>query len=239
MKLVDYFDRIYIIFLPERTDRVRQMKNQLAKLGLDNNKVIWFPGLKYTDAAGFPKASVRGCVMSHYAILKQAAEEGVERVLILQEDCMFSRRLVRHEQDIVNELASTHWDFAYLGHGVKTARMNQAKTYFIKAELDQQILLTHFCAFHSRVIPRLLNLVTNSFNLPPGHPGGGPMYFDGYMNFFRSRNLDTVTLIASPSLGGQYSSASNLNPGKLDHYRFLSPLLKLARAIKNTIRSFL
>lgn len=238
MKLVEYFDRIYIIFLPERTDRVRQIEHQLTKLGLDNSKVIWFPGLKYTDAAGFPKPSVRGCAMSHYTVLSQAAEAGVERLLVLEDDCTFSRRLIRNEQDIVNELATTHWDFAYLGHGAKIARTQQSKTYFIKAALAQPISLTHFCAYQKRAIPRLLNLIANSLNQPPGHPDGGPMGFDGYRNFFRTHNPDTVTLIASPSLGGQYSSASNLNPGILDRYKPIAPLLKVARVAKNTIQSF-
>jgi len=235
MKLIDYFDRICVIFLPERTDRVKQFEKQLSRLGIETSDIIWFPGEKYAEAAGFPKSSVRGCVMSHYTVLKQAAEDGVDKLLVFQEDCTFSSRLIKNEQTIMNQLASMHWDFAYLGHGVK---MNSTPTYFIQASPDQPILLTHFCAYHKRGIPRLIQLIEDSLNRPFGHPDGGPMYFDGYMNFFRIHNPNTVTLLASPSLGRQYSSTSNLNPNQLELYKLLTPGFKLARWAKNKIRDF-
>ena len=34
MKLIDQFDRIYIVNLPERSDRRREMEAELGRLGL-------------------------------------------------------------------------------------------------------------------------------------------------------------------------------------------------------------
>ncbi len=240
MKIIDYFDKIYIIYMPERYDRFKHMEKQVSRLGIDkdNNKLVWFPGLKYEDAAGFRKASIRGCVMSHYTIMKQATEEGVEKFLVLEDDCMFSRRLIKNEQEIVDELKSREWDFVYLGHGSKIKHQQNNQTYFIKVDPNQGISLTHFCAYQGRFTQRLIQLMTDSFNRADGDPKGGPMGFDAYMKFFRARNQNAVTLVASPSLGGQCSSASNLTPSKLDHYKLLKPILGQARRLKNVIRSF-
>ncbi|MEQ8997460.1 MAG: glycosyltransferase family 25 protein [Coleofasciculus sp. B1-GNL1-01] len=240
MKIIDYFDRIYIIYMPERSDRFKHIKNQVHRLGIekDNNKLVWFPGLKYEDAAGFPKASVRGCAMSHYMVMKQANEEGVEKLLVLEDDCLFSRRLIRNEQEIVDELKSSAWDFVYLGHGSKIKHQQQNQGYFIKVAHNQKIPLTHFCAYHGRVMPDLIQMITDSFDRAPGHPEGSPMGFDAYMTVFRRNNPDKITLMASRSLGGQCSSASNLTPGQLEQYKLIKPILRQARRLKNVIRSF-
>ncbi|MFM6193197.1 MAG: glycosyltransferase family 25 protein [Planktothrix sp.] len=234
MNLSHYFDRIYIVFLPERTERVNRIKFQIDRLNLDSEKVIWFPGLRFTEAAGFPKASVRGCVISQYTILNQALEAGLEKVLILQDDCNFSRYFLKNQDAILQELATTEWDFAYLGHG---QTLQKASTYFVKADPKERIMLTHCCAYHRRVIPRLVELISEGAQRSPGDPRGGPMYFDGFMNFFRSRNPEVITVMASPSLAWQQASTSSLNPKSLENYKFLIPVFKLVRFIKNTILS--
>lgn len=235
MKLSDYFDRIYIVFLPERIERIKSMEYQIHRLNLDPEKVIWFPGLRFTEAAGFPKASVRGCVMSQYTILNQALEQELEKVLILQEDCNFSRYFLKNQASILQELATTEWDFAYLGHGQNPQK---ASTYFVKADPQERIMLTHCCAYHSRVIPRLVQLIAEGSERSPGDPRGGPMYLDAFMNFFRSRNPEVLTLMASPSFAWQHASTSSLNPNHLENYKFLAPIFKFFRFIKNILLSF-
>lgn len=234
MNLSDYFDRIYIVFLPERIERIKSMEDQIRRLNLNTEKVIWFPGLRFTEAAGFPKVSVRGCVMSQYTILNQALEDGLEKVLILQEDCNLSRYFLKNQEAILQELAVTEWDFAYLGHD---QNLNKASTYFVKADPKDKIMLTHCCAYHRRVIPRLTQLIAEGAERSPGDPRGGPMYFDGFMNFFRSRNPEVSTVMASPSLAWQLASTSSLNPNPLEHHQFLAPIFKLRRLIKNTLLS--
>lgn len=235
MKLSDYFDRIYIVFLPERTERIKRIQSQIQRLNLDSEKVIWFPGLRFTEAAGFPKASVRGCVMSQYTILNQALEAGLEKVLILQDDCNFSRYFLKNQDAILQELATTEWDFAYLGHG---QTLPKASTYFVKGDPKERIMLTHCCAYHSRVIPRLVQLIGEATQRSRGDSRGGPMYFDAFMNFFRSRNPEVITVMASPSLAWQQASTSSLNPNRLENYKFLAPIFKFFRFIKNILLSF-
>ncbi|HEY9863053.1 MAG TPA: hypothetical protein V6D21_02620 [Candidatus Obscuribacterales bacterium] len=234
MNLSEYFDRIYIVFLPERIERIKSMEDQIRRLNLNTEKVIWFPGLRFTEAAGFPKVSVRGCVMSQYTILNQALEDGLEKVLILQEDCNLSRYFLKNQEAILQELAVTEWDFAYLGHD---QNLKKASTYFVKADPKDKIMLTHCCAYHRRVIPRLVQLIAEGAERSPGDPRGGPMYFDGFMNFFRSHNPEVSTVMASPSLAWQLASTSSLNPNPLERHQLLAPIFQLRRLIKNTLLS--
>lgn len=241
MNFVDYFDRIGIVYLPERKRRFRSIKRQTQRLGIENH-VQWFKGLKFKEADQFPKASVRGCVMSNYEILRQAAQDKVERVLLFQEDCVLSQRLIRQEHSILEELANRSWDFAYFGCQPYSGDQPDSKKVSINATPDrffsrinvrQNIRETHFWACQGAAIPKLVEFMEASFERPMNHPDCGPTYFDGYMNEIRYRNPDLVTLAAVPNLGWPLSSVSNLNPGRLDGIPAFSPALHVVRGAKN------
>ncbi len=47
MGIAELFDRIYIVNLPERTDRRREMEDQLVKVGLGGHpRVMFFPAIR-------------------------------------------------------------------------------------------------------------------------------------------------------------------------------------------------
>ncbi|MBD2231894.1 hypothetical protein [Phormidium tenue] len=241
MKFTDYFDRIAIVYLPERKRRFRSIQRQVRRLGIED-KVQWFQGLKFDDAGQFPKASVRGCVMSNYELLRQAADDNVERLLLFQEDCVLSQRLICQESAILEELTDRSWDFAYFGcqpysndmaNGKKTTLNPTPDRFFSQVKVRQNIRETHFWTCQGRAIPKLVEFMEASFDRPMNHPDYGPMYFDGYMNEIRYRNPNLVTLAAVPSLGWPLSSVSNLNPGRLDHIPGVSSALQVVRGTKN------
>jgi hypothetical protein len=241
MKFTDYFDRIAIVYLPERKRRLRSIQRQVRRLGIED-KVQWFQGLKFDDAGQFPKASVRGCVMSNYELLRQAADDNVERLLLFQEDCVLSQRLIRQESVILNELSDRSWDFAYLGcqpysndtdNSKKTSLSPTPDRFFSRVNVRQNIRETHFWTCQGRAISKLVAFMEASFDRPMNHPDYGPMYFDGYMNEIRYRNPNLVTLAAVPNLGWPLSSVSNLNPGRLDRIPGVSSALQVVRGTKN------
>jgi hypothetical protein len=84
----------------------------------------------------------------------------------------------------------------------------------------------------------ILKQINESLTRPPGHPDGGPMYFDGYMNTVR-RKYPLTTLCAVPSLAWQMSSKSNLTPSVFDRIPLASALLRPARNLRNRIRNLL
>ncbi|WP_155523541.1 hypothetical protein [Nodosilinea nodulosa] len=241
MNFTDYFDRIAIVYLPERRRRLKSMKRQVQRLNIEDC-VQWFKGLKFKEAGQFPKASVRGCVMSNYEILRQAAQDKIERLLLFQADCVLSQRLICQEQSILDELASRSWDIAYFGcqpysndqaDGKKISIDPTPNRFFSRVDVHQNIRETHFWACQGQVIPQLVEFMEASFERPADHPDYGPTYFDGYMNEIRYRNPDLTTLAAVPYLGWPLSSTSNLNPSRLDGIPGISPALQAVRGAKN------
>jgi hypothetical protein len=69
---------------------------------------------------------------------------------------------------------------------------------------------------------------------PTGHPLGSPMHVDGAYSLFRMQHPHVVTLRATPSLGGQRSSRSDIFPNKwYDRLPLTRQIAGLARGIKN------
>lgn len=235
MKFQDYFDRISVIYLPERQDRLRSIRKQVRRLDIE---VDWFTGLKFEKAGGFPKASVRGCFMSNYTILSQAVKAPVHNLLLLEEDCVFSHRLIRREAEILQELDHAEWDFVYFGgetriDGKKVSVDTIPNHFFVPVSSSLNIRMTHFWACRGQAISRLVEFMAETLERPRHHPDGGPMHFDACLNQFRRRNPDIKTLIALPNLGWQLRSASNLSGNLEDKFPFLSTGLKLGRSTKN------
>ncbi|MFY7904901.1 MAG: hypothetical protein ACOVO0_02090, partial [Burkholderiaceae bacterium] len=88
MKLTDLFDRIVIINLPERTDRQRQVAAELRRLDLELRTpgVQLFPAIKPDDAADFPSRGARGAYLSHLEVLRLARRDGVQALLVMEDD---------------------------------------------------------------------------------------------------------------------------------------------------------
>jgi glycosyl transferase family 25 len=86
--LFDRFERIVIISLPERTDRRREMKEQLQKVGLDGDpRVRFFDALKLPDAGRFGSIGANGCFNSHLSALRENRDRSI---LLLEDDCDFT-----------------------------------------------------------------------------------------------------------------------------------------------------
>jgi hypothetical protein len=232
---LNQFDAIYVMYLPRDSERIENIQRQFQHAELDAEKLVLFKGLTFDDAAGFPKVGTRGCVMTFHAIFTECLAKGYSNVLVLQDDCTFSRKLFDHDQDIAQQAKTAHWDVLYLGHGEKFEHLNKRLS---SVDSTRSVMLTHCCAYSSKAMRLLVAQIDESLTRPPGHPDGGPMYFDGYMNTVRRRHQLT-TLCAVPSLAWQMSSKSNLTPSVLDRLPLVSVLLSPARNLRNRLRSLL
>lgn len=231
MQMKDYADRIYAINLPSRGDRRQLLVKEMVAAGmpLTPAKIEIFPAIRPDTAAGFPGIGVHGCFLSHLAILKQARADGLANVLVIEDDLSIDERFAAAQHLLVEQLQQTEWDFVYLGHVEALAAASPAVTlqpYF------ERVMMTHFYAVNARIFDRLIAFLEAAQQRPAGHPDGGPMYIDGAYSFFRAHNPDVVTLLASPSLGWQRSSRSDLTPGWIDRMPVLAQLADLVRAGK-------
>ncbi|GMW02400.1 MAG: hypothetical protein AMXMBFR84_35360 [Candidatus Hydrogenedentota bacterium] len=227
IRLMDFFDRAYIINLPERVDRRREMDAELKKVGMlgQSAKLQYFPAVRPDDAGGFPSRSVRGCFMSHLSALKKAYTEGLSNLLIMEDDLSFEPAFVATETAIVEMLSQHDWGFAYFGHGLAIPPGTKPMEPY-----HGPIVLAHFYAVNGPCLGNLVAFLEQLLTRSPGDPEGGPMHVDGAFSTFRERNPDIVTLVANPSMGGQRSSRSDIHPSWFDRIPILRSMAGLARS---------
>jgi hypothetical protein len=211
MQLIDFFDRAYVINLPDRKDRRRMIVQELKKIGmpLTPNKTDIFPAIRPDDAGAFPSVGARGCFLSHLAILKQAKQDCLDRVLIMEDDLTISGRFKTNQEILVEQLRQKDWGFVYFGHVEPGAADPVTLRPF-----SGVIITTHFYGINGAIFDRLLSFLEEVQRRPAEHHNGGPMHLDGAYSTFREQNPDVVTLIASPNLGWQRSSRSDISDNK-------------------------
>lgn len=230
MKCRDYFDRIYIINLPERADRRTHMVKELREAGLElePGRIEFFPACKPAEAEGFSSTGVHGCFMSHLEVFKKCRAIGARNVLILEDDAEIVSRFREDEERLIEQLQAASWGFAYFGHHLEKPARRQT----VMRPYTLPIPLTHFYAVNGIIFDRLIPFLEALRKRPPGDPEGGPMPVDGAFRTFRDRNPDVLTLVTSPSLSYQRSSRSDLTPRWFDKVPVLSHLIGLYRGIK-------
>jgi GR25 family glycosyltransferase involved in LPS biosynthesis len=87
------FDRVRIINLRRRSDRRAETLRELVALGesVDGYRLGFFDAVEPDDAGGFPSPGVRGCYLSHLAVLEAAAGDDVSMLLVMEDDVAFVR----------------------------------------------------------------------------------------------------------------------------------------------------
>jgi hypothetical protein len=236
MKLGKFFDRVFVINLPERTDRRRAIVRELERAGLplEPGRVEIFPAIRPDGPAGFPSLGARGCFLSHRACLARARDEGARNVLVVEDDLVISPRVLADGERIAAELSSRPWDFAYLGHVLEVEK--EGPLTFQPFAGD--IVTAHFVAFNGPLLFPLVGFLDALLARAPGDPEGGPMHVDGAYGFYRFRNPAAINLVAVPNLGWQRASRSDIAGGKWwDDVPGLSQLAGLARSVKTSLKS--
>jgi hypothetical protein len=230
--LLSFFDKIYIINLPERCDRRQKIQQELSLLGIaeSHQQVAFFPAIKPTHAGDFPSIGARGCFLSHLEVLRQAKAENLNNVLIMEDDLAFSRRLIQQQGAIVGQLKNLNWDFVYFGHRENLASSPSG----MFQEYSEALMLAHFLGVNQTAIAPLIYFLETILTRPSGHPEGGPMHVDGAYSTFRQQHPELITLIANPSLGFQRSSPSNIVGYKwFETLPVLTQMVRATREVKN------
>lgn len=222
--LLQVFDRIAIINLPERGDRRRELRRELAALGteVDGQRVRFIEAIRPAEAAGFPSIGAHGCFLSHLKTLRQARDEGVQRLLVLEDDVMFTAAM-RAAGDLLETLKAPDWRIAYLGHQLPP--LSGAQRWL---ECREPMQCLHAYALQAEVLPGLIEYLEACLQRAPGDPAGGPMHVDGAVSMWRLARPEQRTLRSSRSLAGQRSSRSDIiGPSWLDRLPLATPLRRL------------
>jgi glycosyl transferase family 25 len=211
--ILDAFDRIRIVNLAHRRDRRAQMEGELRRVGLLNDpRVAFFKAFQPADRGDFTSIGAQGVYASQKMILDEAAAAG-ESVLILEDDCDFSPH-------IMDYAAPDDWDIFYGGY--------MPSDWSDLAGSD--IIGAHMMGFSARGT-RLMSDYLRDLVYAGIHPP-----IDGVYVWFRRAHPDVATHFATPPLGHQRPSRTDIaDLAFFDRLPILRALAGAARRVKRVI----
>lgn len=204
------FDRIYVINLPDRTDRRREMVAQLGRIGLDADPLVeFFPAVRPADKGEFGSLGERGCFLSHLGALKDAVTKGHRSILILEDDVDWTpAALARNAR--LDALCDTDWGFLHGGRGHDRPAPDGAVS-LERLDPERELLLGHFIGLRGPVIGQMVGYLEAMLARPKGSPDGGPMHVDGAYSWFRRAHPEVAAYVCTPSVAQQRSSRSDIS----------------------------
>uniref|UniRef100_A0AC35FDN4 Uncharacterized protein n=1 Tax=Panagrolaimus sp. PS1159 TaxID=55785 RepID=A0AC35FDN4_9BILA len=133
------FDKIYLINLKRRPERLQKMSNIMKHLGIefevfeaiDGNALTskdlanlrFLPGYEDPFSKRPMKFGEIGCFLSHYKIWENVVKNDYDRVIIFEDDVRFSENSTIELSKMIEDIMKTHleWDLIYLGRKKMTA----------------------------------------------------------------------------------------------------------------------
>jgi glycosyl transferase, family 25 len=233
-RLLETFDLILIINLPHRQDRRDEMSGELKRIGLslDHPAVEVLAASSFSDPAGFPNTGARGCFDSHLRAISVAQARGAQSLLILEDDCDFSRGIATALPPLLSALDASDWSLFYGGHLSDGAEPATASGITLTAPADA-FMGSHCIGLKRDAFETLIAYFTEMASRPSGSPDGGPMHVDGAYSWFRKDHPALQTWLATPHIAVQRPSRSDIHTPKLiDRVPLLRSLAALARRMR-------
>ena len=112
--IFDLFDKCFLINLDSEPERLRKVSLRLEKMNIPFTRIsatVASPHLSRNPTLG-----LRGCTLSHLAILKKAQAEGLSSVLIIEDDAIFRDDTVSRMASLSKNLKQLPWGIFYLGY---------------------------------------------------------------------------------------------------------------------------
>ncbi len=227
---IDYFDRSQIVNLPARKDRKRETRLEFRKYGLpiETDTCGFYAATAPDELKGFPTLGTRGCYLSHLSIIEDAIQNGLDNVLVFEDDILFSKKIKEYGELAVGQLKELDWGIAYFGHS-----LNEEENNPHWRELRQPMMRAHFYAINGKVLEKLAKFLREIEARPAGHPDGGPMHYDGALSTFRECCPEINMYYYSKNLGAQRASKTDiLESSMFDSNLIFRPFIGIARALK-------
>ena len=222
--------RKVVINVASRRDRRREMQRQLSMV---NWRADFYDAIRPNEAGGFPSIGARGCFLSHLSVLRQAQDDKVDVLMVLEDDLSFNKdfldRWKRVEPDLLRRAASPC--VIYLGH-----YLDLQGDGLVQLSPETTVRCSHFMVFTSPALRLITRELEQILARSAGHADGGPMHVDGAYSTIRARHPRLKTFAHTPALGFQRSSRTDIDEQKFfSSIRALRPLISSARAIKARI----
>lgn len=149
----NFFDKVYLINLDRRTDRMNECEKEFKKYNIVYERISAFDGSKLEGNYTPLIRGEIGCRTSHLNIIKKAKEEGLNNILILEDDFEFCDDFESKFKNYINQLPED-WQWIYFGGShfeepTKVTnniyRVNKTYTthaYAIKSEIYDKLIET-------------------------------------------------------------------------------------------------
>ncbi len=156
-RLIELFDRAYIINLEDRSDRRRQAEREFARIGVSipSEKVRFYTATRPADKGTFPDVGTRGNYTSHRAILDLAIKDNLRNVLVFEDDISFRSVGDAVIEKITEQFAKENWDVVYFGY----LQPSDDGLVGPLVNCPGDILGAHFYAVNGRFIGKMLDYI--------------------------------------------------------------------------------
>jgi GR25 family glycosyltransferase involved in LPS biosynthesis len=145
-----FFDGTYCINLDRQRDRWEAVQARFRKLGIEH-KVRRF------SAAETPLNHHIGCALSHRRIVAEAKQQGLETVLVFEDDVRFSPAAADELKRSLRELEGRSWQLLYLG--VYGSQNSSPIAGCEHLRVANYVTCTHAIAYHCSVYDMILDAV--------------------------------------------------------------------------------
>ena len=193
MRINDYFDKVIVINLDRRTDRMERLDVQLTELGIEYERFSAIDG----KALGI--SPVEAGKLSHLEVLKGL---NGQKVLILEDDALFINGF-QERFDAEMESLPEDWDVFYLGAltGKHTGKLIKKNEHW-----SQQVVSTGMQAYC--VNPNKVDFFIEEV-----------AKYEGYIDVcFRILATQSKAYIVQPSLVVQFPSYSDLREMEVNDF---------------------
>jgi len=156
-------DHIFYINLNHREDRNTEIQTELNNFDIHSNKYERFSAVYHSEIGGV------GCGRSHIQVLRLAKERGYKRILVLEDDFMFTISKPDFYEAMENLKQLDHYDVCLLSANVIQYKEYDKSTFFqkvIEAETTSGYIINEH--YYDKLIDIFEN-ATNMFELTNSH----------------------------------------------------------------------
>ncbi|MDQ4142588.1 MAG: glycosyltransferase family 25 protein [Actinomycetota bacterium] len=188
------------------------------------------------DAWPFGSIGEKGAFLSHLAVLREARDDDLRTVLILEDDAQFAGDFLANWSAVNEEVRAGYWDLLHLGHlrvlGT-TIPTTTPGARLERLEPSAGLLGAHCYAVQGRCLDPLIKHFERQSGGVRGDDLYGPMPSDGTLSTFARTNPQVKRYVVIPSLCRQRSSRSDISPRLFDRVPVVRQASRMWRVMKN------
>lgn len=160
------YDKVFLINLKKRTDRLENFKKQVKEFDLGNFSVF-----EAVDGKRIKKKPTNllsdgeiGVIMSNLEIFKKCKEKKYKEIIIIEDDCFFTEKIKKIDEYI--SLVPSDWDMIYFGAN-HNKHIGEVEPKIVNDKILKlhNSYSAHFVIFKNTVFDEIIFLLS-FFNLP-------------------------------------------------------------------------